>query len=876
VAEWGKCRSSPVVLSVLENETYDRGEEVAVMSKRLVLPIVVVLCISLVSPTFAGFNHGEDIGCPIIEGMDLYALIELAIEDLADVNPEAAKGLQEMLDNGQINLGLGPGIDNAGALTLPDGEEGVEGDGINVNEGVATGGSVPDGEGGTTWRHNPYDLDTCTGTSWNNFVASLAHEWVHANTGGIPIPTSADQSATTDYCWEKPAYEKELEVLEALGEPDGFYSVPQPRGDPILVKTRREQLEQELNRKKKAAEEELWGKGLGPFAVSATPNGGCGGFICSTTDLAGDPVTASWFVDVDVLYCSVATRDMGVAEHLPIDEAHDFEGRRELPVGTEHDVLFVAGVSGENGVILGYEIAGAEVIGEVLNVAIPGCEPWGIAYDAGEGSLWVLDGAAKQVLVIADGNADGVPDAVEETPFATAAEFPALETAEKVYVWPEAPGIGVAPGGCAPYDAVNLFEPVTFLVDADSDGQADATVEGRSGDYAAFAPRFLGAPTAGALGSRVFGVAGAEVMLGTCDENGVFAGEVIAAATVGPDFLLDMEFLRPLAQGELVRLYDPVHELSEEAGVYEVPPIGWNHAPDPQMARFQLLYQDCSSGPLVTLDASGTFDAEGDGLTFEWQEVVDSYGSCPVLGTGPIIEVYLPPGPHSVRLIVSDGEAEVQTYCGVAVVPYLGHFSDVPGPNDPQEAHWAFWEVESAYQSSIVGGYGDGNYYPDWSVTRDQMAVYIARALAGGDENVPDPSGEPTFPDVLAGDWAYKHIEYAAAQNVVAGYEDDLYHPEYEVTRDQMAVYVARAMVAPTGEAALADYLPTDPRDFPDVPATGYGDSGTDPYWAYKHIEYCVENGVVAGYEDGLYHPADPVTRDQMAVYVARAFDLPM
>ena len=63
-----------------------------------------------------------------------------------------------------------------------------------------------------------------------------------------------------------------------------------------------------------------------------------------------------------------------------------------------------------------------------------------------------------------------------------------------------------------------------------------------------------------------------------------------------------------------------------------------------------------------------------------------------------------------------------------------------------------------------------------------------------------------------------------------------------------------------------------DPRNFPDVPATGYGDSGTDPYWAYKHIEYCVENGVVKGYEDGYYHPADPVTRDQMAVYIARAF----
>ena len=101
---------------------------------------------------------------------------------------------------------------------------------------------------------------------------------------------------------------------------------------------------------------------------------------------------------------------------------------------------------------------------------------------------------------------------------------------------------------------------------------------------------------------------------------------------------------------------------------------------------------------------------------------------------------------------------------------------------------------------------------------------------------------------------------------------------------DQTAVYIARAMVAPTGEAALADYVSADPRNFPDVPSTGYGDGGTDPYWAYTHIEYCVEHGIVQGYEYPdpdipgetiyLYEPLWPVTRDQMAVYIARAFGL--
>jgi len=188
--------------------------------------------------------------------------------------------------------------------------------------------------------------------------------------------------------------------------------------------------------------------------------------------------------------------------------------------------------------------------------------------------------------------------------------------------------------------------------------------------------------------------------------------------------------------------------------------------------------------------------------------------------------------------------------------------------------HWAFHEVGACNGAAIVAGYPDGNYRPSLAVTRDQMAVYIARGLAGGEDNVPAFTGTPRFPDVPERFWALDHIEYAAAENVVAGYEDGSYHPEYELTRDQMAVYMARAMVAPTGEAALADYAPADPRNFPDVPNTGYGVDGTDPFWAYTHIEYCVEHGVVQGYLDGYYYPEVVVTRDQMAVYVARAFGL--
>ena len=65
--------------------------------------------------------------------------------------------------------------------------------------------------------------------------------------------------------------------------------------------------------------------------------------------------------------------------------------------------------------------------------------------------------------------------------------------------------------------------------------------------------------------------------------------------------------------------------------------------------------------------------------------------------------------------------------------------------------------------------------------------------------------------------------------------------------------------------AGLASYTPPTTPSFSDVPASS--DS-------YKYIEYCKSKGVVTGYPDGSYQPATVVTRDQMAVYVARAFAL--
>jgi len=207
------------------------------------------------------------------------------------------------------------------------------------------------------------------------------------------------------------------------------------------------------------------------------------------------------------------------------------------------------------------------------------------------------------------------------------------------------------------------------------------------------------------------------------------------------------------------------------------------------------------------------------------------------------------------------GQTDSLGVIGLSLRLPTSHFPDIS--SSPSDPFWALWDIEAAYAAGIVAGYDDGLYHPERPVTRDQMAVYIARAkgwVAIGDDMTTAPE---LFPDVPAGFWCGTAIQACVTNDVVKGYGDGTFGPDNTVTRDQMAVFIARSK----GWVGIDDNMTTAPQLFPDVPAG---------FWCGTAIQACVNNDVVHGYEDGKYHPELTVTRDQMAVFIARAFNLPL
>jgi len=209
-------------------------------------------------------------------------------------------------------------------------------------------------------------------------------------------------------------------------------------------------------------------------------------------------------------------------------------------------------------------------------------------------------------------------------------------------------------------------------------------------------------------------------------------------------------------------------------------------------------------------------------------------------------------------------------------------FSDVP------RSHPFYKRIETLLHNGITSGCNATQYCPGDPVSRDQMGIFIAKGIAGAGVLVPaagrvgaslyncSPGGSSLFSDVAPTDSFCKHVHLLAAQNVTLGCVAGQYCPSQTVTRDAMASFIAKAIVAPGGGNSV-------PLTYTD-PGTGrsYSCSAASPNLHFtdvptsnafcKHIHYLWARDVIAGCSATQYCPTQSVTRDAMAKFLDNAF----
>ena len=164
----------------------------------------------------------------------------------------------------------------------------------------------------------------------------------------------------------------------------------------------------------------------------------------------------------------------------------------------------------------------------------------------------------------------------------------------------------------------------------------------------------------------------------------------------------------------------------------------------------------------------------------------------------------------------------------------------------------------------ITKGTSEGTFSPKASVSRLQMALFLARAAGPAGITLPVASDQG-FTDIDGyTDEIQDAINQVADLGIMTGRSDEMFSPSGLVNRRDMAVHLAafldEAVVGPGGQ----DIDKVEPDD--DV----FTDIGDVSFSAYGAIRNLYEMGVTTGRTDTTFAPDALVSRGQMAVFITR------
>ena len=203
----------------------------------------------------------------------------------------------------------------------------------------------------------------------------------------------------------------------------------------------------------------------------------------------------------------------------------------------------------------------------------------------------------------------------------------------------------------------------------------------------------------------------------------------------------------------------------------------------------------------------------------------------------------------------SGSQAEKDAYINEVKPAILGlefkphTFNDAP-------SDWYDKALNFVFTTGKMNGVGQNLFAPQGTMTR-AMAVTILWRMNGE----PAPKTASGFSDVPAGEWYADAVAWAVENNITNGKSESIFDPNAPVTREQMATFFSRMILALAGTTApqiSEDALRSEL-------GKHYSDAaGISPY-ALVHIAICLETGVMKGNADGTFAPQAPITRAQGA-----------
>ncbi len=178
--------------------------------------------------------------------------------------------------------------------------------------------------------------------------------------------------------------------------------------------------------------------------------------------------------------------------------------------------------------------------------------------------------------------------------------------------------------------------------------------------------------------------------------------------------------------------------------------------------------------------------------------------------------------------------------------PSAGEIS-APSVFNDMSSHWAKESVEQMYELDIISGFDDGSFRPDTRVTRAEFVKMLINTLS---YPIVQNSG---FDDVPTDAWHYGYISTAVERGIVRGISSSNFGPDMNVTREDAAVMVYRAISENVAFGSAIIY--NDEKDIAE--------------YAREAVMALSEADILKG-SDGSFRPKNNMTRAEAATLLLR------
>ena len=188
-----------------------------------------------------------------------------------------------------------------------------------------------------------------------------------------------------------------------------------------------------------------------------------------------------------------------------------------------------------------------------------------------------------------------------------------------------------------------------------------------------------------------------------------------------------------------------------------------------------------------------------------------------------------------------------QEVMGWQEAPTFARFIDV-SPSD-----WFATAVDCVVDGGLFSGTELATFSPYETMTR-AMAVTVRYRLAGQ----PEVTAPCALTDVEDGQWYSKAVAWGLEAGVVEGYEDNTFHPDDPVSRQELVALLYRY-----AQSRQADVTA------PAIPAV-YTDQGEIEAWARPAFAWAIEKKILTGTSSTRLAPQEGAQRCQAAVMLQR------